>query len=81
MLTIDGVTKRFGAAIAVDAVSLKVERPMMVGVIGRSGAGKSTLLRMLNLLERPSAGAIRYEGREVTALRGPPRVVGRPIAR
>ena len=70
MLQIDGVTKRFGAATAVDAVSLTVDRPMMVGIIGRSGAGKSTLLRMLNLLERPSEGAVRFEGREVTALRG-----------
>ncbi|TFL17720.1 phosphonate ABC transporter ATP-binding protein [Jannaschia formosa] len=70
MLTIERLTKRFGAATAVDAVALSFERPMMVGVIGRSGAGKSTLLRMLNLLERPSEGRIAYEGREVTALTG-----------
>ncbi len=70
MLTIDGVTKQFGAATAVDAVSLTVDRPMMVGVIGRSGAGKSTLLRMLNLLERPTEGTVRFEGREVTTLKG-----------
>ncbi len=70
MLSIDDVTKRFGTATAVDAVSLHVDRPMMVGVIGRSGAGKSTLLRMLNLLERPSEGTIRFEDREVTALKG-----------
>ncbi len=70
MLMIDCVTKRFGAATAVDAVSLSVDRPAMIGIIGRSGAGKSTLLRMLNLLERPTEGAIRYEDREVTALKG-----------
>jgi phosphonate transport system ATP-binding protein len=70
MLSIDGVTKRFGAAMAVDAVSLEVDRPMMIGVIGRSGAGKSTLLRMINLLELPTMGAIRYGAREVTALKG-----------
>ncbi len=70
MLSIDSVTKRFGQATAVDAVSLAFEGPMMVGIIGRSGAGKSTLLRMLNLLERPTEGAIRFEGREVTTLKG-----------
>jgi phosphonate transport system ATP-binding protein len=70
MLEIDALTKRFGAATAVDAVSLSVDRPMMIGVIGRSGAGKSTMLRMLNLLERPSEGAVRFEGREITALKG-----------
>ncbi|WP_308917271.1 phosphonate ABC transporter ATP-binding protein [Jannaschia sp. LMIT008] len=70
MLEIDGVTKRFGQATAVDAVSLQVHRPMMIGVIGRSGAGKSTLLRMLNLLERPTEGAVRFEGHDVTALKG-----------
>ncbi len=70
MLTIERLTKRFGSATAVDAVSLEVDRPMMIGVIGRSGAGKSTLLRMLNLLERPSDGRIVFGGRDLTALRG-----------
>jgi phosphonate transport system ATP-binding protein len=42
----------------------------MVGVIGRSGAGKSTLLRMINRLTDPSEGCIRWDGRDVTALRG-----------
>ncbi|MEM9797354.1 MAG: phosphonate ABC transporter ATP-binding protein [Pseudomonadota bacterium] len=70
MLTIDALTKRFGPATAVDAVTVEIPRPTMIGVIGKSGAGKSTLLRMLNLLERPSDGAIRFEGRDVTALRG-----------
>ncbi|WP_316013633.1 phosphonate ABC transporter ATP-binding protein [Roseobacter sp. HKCCA0434] len=70
MLSIEKLTKRFGPATAVDAVSIEVPRPAMIGVIGKSGAGKSTLLRMLNLLERPSEGAIRFEGRDVTTLRG-----------
>ena len=70
MLSIESVTKRFGTATAVDGVTLAVNRPMMVGVIGASGAGKSTLLRMLNLLERPTGGRITFEGREVTSLTG-----------
>ncbi|ETX16049.1 phosphonate ABC transporter ATP-binding protein [Roseivivax halodurans JCM 10272] len=70
MLTLDTVTKQFGTTRAVDSVSLDIARPTMVGIIGASGAGKSTLLRMLNLLERPSAGSIAFEGREISTLKG-----------
>jgi phosphonate transport system ATP-binding protein len=42
----------------------------MVGIIGRSGAGKSTLLRMINRLQEPSSGSIRFAGVEVSGLRG-----------
>jgi len=70
MLTIEGLTRRFGAKAAVDGVSLVVPPGQMVGVIGRSGAGKSTLLRMINRLTEPSAGRILWEGVDVTALRG-----------
>jgi phosphonate transport system ATP-binding protein len=70
VLTIDALTKKFGPNTAVDAVSLSVERPAMIGIIGRSGAGKSTFLRMLNRLTDASSGKIVVEGRDVTALRG-----------
>ncbi|WP_112323348.1 phosphonate ABC transporter ATP-binding protein [Oceanibium sediminis] len=70
MLELNAVTKRFGDKTAVDAASFTVERPMMIGIIGRSGAGKSTLLRMLNRLSDASEGSIRFEGTEITTLRG-----------
>jgi phosphonate transport system ATP-binding protein len=70
MLDIRKLTKTFGANVAVDAVTLAFDRPMMVGVIGRSGAGKSTLLRMINRLTDASSGSIHFEDREVTALSG-----------
>ncbi len=70
MLELQGLTRRFGAATAVDAVTLSVPRGQMVGVIGRSGAGKSTLLRMINRLTEPSEGRILFERRDVTALSG-----------
>ena len=70
MLEIERATKRFGTTCAVDAVSFSIDRPTMIGIIGRSGAGKSTLLRMINLLERPTEGRIVAGGREVSALRG-----------
>ncbi|MCO6383480.1 phosphonate ABC transporter ATP-binding protein [Oceanicola sp. 502str15] len=70
MLVIDKLTKRFGANTAVSAASFSVDKPMMIGIIGRSGAGKSTLLRMLNRLTDASEGAVRYEGRDVLSLSG-----------
>src|SRR5208282_1013275 len=64
------LTKRFGATLAVDDVSLAVPTGQMLGIIGRSGAGKSTLLRMINRLLPPSAGSIAWDGTEVSTLRG-----------
>ena len=72
MLVLDGVTKAFGAAVAVSAVSLSIPRGQFVGVIGRSGAGKSTTLRMINRLTDPTTGRIAYDGADVTALKGRP---------
>ena len=70
MLELKALTKRFGDKTAVDAATFTVDKPMMIGIIGRSGAGKSTLLRMLNRLSDSSSGQIMYEGREITALKG-----------
>ena len=70
VLKIEQLTKAFGPNIAVDTANIQIERPAMIGIIGRSGAGKSTLLRMLNRLTDASSGAILYEGQDVTALRG-----------
>jgi phosphonate transport system ATP-binding protein len=70
LLRIEKLTKRFGANTAVDAASLDVDKPCMIGIIGRSGAGKSTLLRMINRLADATEGSIVYDGRDVTALTG-----------
>ncbi|MAQ83971.1 MAG: phosphonate ABC transporter ATP-binding protein [Maritimibacter sp.] len=70
MLHVSSLTKRFGERTAVDNISFTVDRPCMIGVIGRSGAGKSTLLRMMNRLADASDGSITYEGREITGLKG-----------
>jgi phosphonate transport system ATP-binding protein len=69
-LRIRGLTRCFGAKLAVDDVSLDVPAGQMLGIIGRSGAGKSTLLRMINRLQVPSSGSILYGDIDVTALRG-----------
>ncbi len=70
MLRIEKLTKAFGENVAVDAASVEVDKPQMIGIIGRSGAGKSTLLRMLNRLTDHTSGAIHFEGQEITALKG-----------
>src|ERR1700677_2711831 len=70
MLVIEGLTRRYGAKAAVDDVSLEIGAGGFIGVIGRSGAGKSTLLRMINRLETPTAGRIRFGETDVTMLTG-----------
>ena len=70
MLTIEGLSRRYGQKTAVDNVSLQIETGGFIGVIGRSGAGKSTLLRMINRLETPTAGRIRFDDTDVTMLTG-----------
>ncbi|WP_425091030.1 phosphonate ABC transporter ATP-binding protein [Tropicimonas sp. S265A] len=70
MLAIDALTKQFGTKTAVENVTFSVDKPKMIGIIGRSGAGKSTLLRMLNRLSDATSGSIVFEDQEITRLRG-----------
>ncbi len=70
MLTLTGLSCRFGPVTAVDDVTLAVPAGQVLGIIGPSGAGKSTLLRLINRLQAPSAGRIDCDGLDVTALRG-----------
>jgi iron(III) transport system ATP-binding protein len=67
-LRVEGVTKRFGAFTALDAVSLEVESGKLVCFLGPSGCGKTTLLRVIAGLEVQDAGAIEIGGRDVTWL-------------
>jgi D-methionine transport system ATP-binding protein len=61
-------TSREGRVDAVNDVSLRIDDGDIFGIVGFSGAGKSTLVRMMNLLERPSSGAVRVDGHDLTAL-------------
>src|SRR5687767_2382660 len=60
ILQTQGLTKRFGRRIAVDNLSLHVERGDIYGFLGPNGAGKSTTLRMLLGLIRPTAGKVEF---------------------
>ena len=72
MIELRGVSKAYdsakGRVVALDDVSLNIPPGEIFGVIGRSGAGKSTLIRCVNLLERPDAGQVLLDGRDLTAL-------------
>jgi ABC-2 type transport system ATP-binding protein len=65
LIEIDGLTKRFGAFIAVDAVSFQVRRGEVLGFLGPNGAGKSTTMRMLAAFMTPTAGTARIQGHDV----------------
>jgi putrescine transport system ATP-binding protein len=62
------VTKKFGAFVAVDDVSLDIRRGEIFCLLGGSGSGKTTLLRMLAGFERPSAGTIFIDGADMSAI-------------
>src|SRR5262249_43323157 len=68
LLEIAGVSKRFGATLAVDDVSLSVERGELFALLGPSGCGKTTLLRMIAGFETPERGRILIDGVDATAL-------------
>ena len=65
LLSAEAVVKRFGAAPALDGVTLAVERAECVALVGESGAGKSTLLRCFNRLVEPDGGTVSVRGRDV----------------
>lgn len=58
MISVDDVTKTFGKRIALDRVSLKVQRGEMVGLLGPNGAGKTTLMRVITGFIPPTAGTV-----------------------
>jgi len=65
---IDGVSKRFGAAVAVNNVSLEIRQGEIFCLLGASGCGKTTLLRMLAGFEQPSSGAIHIDGQDMAGI-------------
>ncbi|MGH7276359.1 MAG: phosphonate ABC transporter ATP-binding protein [Candidatus Rokuibacteriota bacterium] len=68
MYELSGIRKVFAdGSIALDGVSLTIGRGEHVAFIGPSGAGKTTLFRILNLTLRPTAGALVFEGQDVSA--------------
>ncbi len=64
-----GLVKEYGpAARVVDDISLTIARGETLGLVGESGSGKSTVARMLLRLIEPTAGSVRYDGRDLLAM-------------
>lgn len=74
ILSFDAVTKTFatrrGNVDAVRGVSFSLQPGRVFGIVGQSGSGKSTLANMMVRAELPTTGSIRFEGTDITALRG-----------
>jgi osmoprotectant transport system ATP-binding protein len=68
VLEAEGVSKRYGPAVALTGVTLAVQRGECVALVGESGSGKTTLLRCFNRMVAPDAGSIRVEGRDAREL-------------
>jgi iron(III) transport system ATP-binding protein len=66
IIEFDHVSKRYGTVVAVNDVSVTVQRGTLLTLLGPSGCGKTTILRMIAGLELPSSGTIRIDGRDVT---------------
>ncbi|MGZ4735447.1 MAG: ABC transporter ATP-binding protein [Acidimicrobiia bacterium] len=66
VISIDHVTKRFGAFVAVDDAHFDIRRGEFFSMLGPSGCGKTTTLRMIAGFEQPSDGQIRLEGSDVS---------------
>jgi putrescine transport system ATP-binding protein len=67
LVRFENVSRRFGDTLAVDRLSLDIYRKEFFALLGPSGCGKTTLLRMLAGFERPDAGRVLLDGRDVAA--------------
>ena len=80
MLEVTGLIKRFGGFAAVNNVSFAVAEGEILGLIGPNGSGKSTIFNLLSGTLPPTAGSIRFQGREIAG-RPPHRIINQGIGR
>lgn len=69
LLEVNGITKRFGGLIAVNDLSLSVDKGQILGLIGPNGAGKTTAFNMVSGFYKPDEGEVFFNGREINGLR------------
>ena len=63
-IELNGLTKAYGSLVALDQVTLSLEKGQIVGLLGPNGSGKTTLIKLLNGLLRPTSGTVRINGME-----------------
>ena len=80
LLSLRGLTRRFGGLTAVDGIDLELNRGELVSIIGPNGAGKTTLFNLVTGLDRPDAGEVRLDGHRITGF-APEKLAGQGIAR
>jgi branched-chain amino acid transport system ATP-binding protein len=80
LLSVEGVSRRFGGLLAVNAASLSADAGRITALIGPNGAGKTTLFSLISGFLKPSAGKVRYAGDDITG-EPPHRLARRGIAR
>ena len=68
LLELDGVTRRYGALVAVDQVGMRVEAGEVRAIIGPNGAGKTTLFNLITGMVKPTEGSIRFDGERIAGL-------------
>ena len=68
LLQLDRLTKRYGALVAVDNVTMRVREGEVRAVIGPNGAGKTTLFHLITGVVAPSSGTVRFRDSELTRL-------------
>lgn len=68
IISISGLAKQYGGVAALQGVDFSIDRGELHCIIGPNGAGKSTFFKLLMGIERPTAGTIRYKGRDITSL-------------
>ena len=66
LLSLEGVTRRYGGLVAVDTVDLDVAEGGVTAVIGPNGAGKTTLFNLVSGFQKPNAGRIVFAGEDIT---------------
>ncbi|QYF74423.1 ABC transporter ATP-binding protein [Cryobacterium sp. PAMC25264] len=76
MIEAHSLTKRYGAKLAVDAISFTARPGLVTGFLGPNGAGKSTTMRMIVGLDRPSSGSVTVNGKPYAEHRAPRHQVG-----
>jgi branched-chain amino acid transport system ATP-binding protein len=75
LLRVDGLTQRFGGLVAVSDLTFHIRPGEILGLIGPNGAGKTTTFNLLSGFLRPSAGALMFDGEDITGL--PPYEISR----